>query len=326
MANVFISHSSLDKEFATRLSEDLREFGHDPWLDEWEIHVGDCIPTRISEGIEQAQYMVLVLTRSAVESEWVDREWKAKYWQEVESGSTSVLPVLLEDCELPPLIRSRRYADFRQNYATGLVRLMAAMGPVLPVGDNPNQALGPAANQELADLIRRSQSLSEQFSETVALSLSYAQRHGHQELAEFCSNELTGYASTLADSMTESMAGFRVIEGYVSFTEVNMQYIGWGGSVSNTWKYISNDPGHFAPHKLFIKHPISDIEKQARNAPPNTLMTMTRRHADLNPEVADPDTPVYIYARGDAMENVLQRIRSELTKKLVALLPGQVVL
>src|SRR5262245_52174870 len=101
MARLFISHSSRDKEFVRRLAADLQELGHEVWLDEWHVQVGDCIVTKLEHGVSEAQYVVVVMSRDAVQSGWVEREWKAKYWEEVERGQVSVLPVLLQDCEIP---------------------------------------------------------------------------------------------------------------------------------------------------------------------------------------------------------------------------------
>jgi hypothetical protein len=71
---VFISHSSKDKQFATWLSVDLANLGHDPWLDEWKIRAGESIPTKISEGIEQCDFIIVVLSENANSSNWVERE------------------------------------------------------------------------------------------------------------------------------------------------------------------------------------------------------------------------------------------------------------
>lgn len=62
MAKIFISYSSKDKVFATELANDLKELGHKPWLDQWEIKVGECIVSKIGEGVSQADYVVIVLT------------------------------------------------------------------------------------------------------------------------------------------------------------------------------------------------------------------------------------------------------------------------
>lgn len=133
MASLFLSHSSHDKEFARKLSADLRELGHQPWLDEWEIRVGDCIISAIETGIERADYVIIVLSRNSVASGWVEREWKSKYWQEIEDARTRVLPVLIEDCEIPVLLKTKKYADFRLNHSVGLASLAAGIVGSVPV-------------------------------------------------------------------------------------------------------------------------------------------------------------------------------------------------
>lgn len=128
-AKVFISHSSKDKQFAKWLSIDLANAGHRPWLDEWEIRAGDSIPTQIGVGIEDCDFVLLLLSKTSTSSHWVEREWQAKYWKEVEENKVMVIPVLVEDCKIPTLLQTKKYADFRQNYTDGLETLLASLLP-----------------------------------------------------------------------------------------------------------------------------------------------------------------------------------------------------
>jgi len=127
-SSIFISHSSHDTAEALRLAEDLKRAGLEVWLDEWEIGVGEHITQTVQEGLKKATYLAVWLTRTSVESGWVGREWQSKYGSEVQNGSTIVLPLLAEDCELPLLLNDKKYADFRQNYTKGLAELLRAVG------------------------------------------------------------------------------------------------------------------------------------------------------------------------------------------------------
>lgn len=124
---VFISHSSKDKAFAKWVGTDLKAAGHSPWLDEWSISIGESIPQKISEGIQGADFVIVVLSGNATLSRWVEREWHAKYWNEVESGSIQVLPILYQDCVVPELLKTKKYADFRNNYNDGLEDVLLAI-------------------------------------------------------------------------------------------------------------------------------------------------------------------------------------------------------
>jgi hypothetical protein len=124
---VFISHSSKNEQLARWISVDLASHGHLPWLDQWQIRVGDSIPSKISEGLDACDVVILLLSPHAVKSGWVEREWQAKYWDEVEAGRIMVLPALLEDCQLPTLLKTKKYADFRFDFNEGLSALSKAL-------------------------------------------------------------------------------------------------------------------------------------------------------------------------------------------------------
>lgn len=124
---VFISHSSKDKGFATWLGTDLKAAGHTPWFDTWDIRVGESIPEEISDGLQSADFVVVVLSEHAVSSRWVEREWHTKYWSEVELGRIQVLPVVLRDCDIPTLLKAKKYADFRESYNDGSEDVLLAI-------------------------------------------------------------------------------------------------------------------------------------------------------------------------------------------------------
>lgn len=130
-ARVFISHSSLDKGFVKGLAVDLSAKGHQPWVDEWEILAGESIPERIGSGIEGADFVLVVLSRSSVESKWVEQEWQTKYWTEVNERRIHVIPLLIDDCEIPTLLRPKKYVDFRDDYASALDLLAKSLGKLL---------------------------------------------------------------------------------------------------------------------------------------------------------------------------------------------------
>ena len=119
MASIFISHSSIDKGIARQIAEDLKHIGHKVWFDEWKIDVGQSIPSCIESGLEETDFVVVLLSDHAVKSNWVDREWKAAYGDEISRSRVTVLPVLLNQCRIPKLLETKKYADFTRAYAPG---------------------------------------------------------------------------------------------------------------------------------------------------------------------------------------------------------------
>lgn len=126
-ASVFISHSSEDKPFARWIAADLKASGHKPWLDEWEIKIGESIPAKISMGVKEADFVIVILSGNAINSNWVEKEWHNKYWDEVSSGNVYVLPILYKYCEVPELLKTKKYADFRNSYNDGLEDILSAI-------------------------------------------------------------------------------------------------------------------------------------------------------------------------------------------------------
>ncbi|MFH0794009.1 MAG: toll/interleukin-1 receptor domain-containing protein [bacterium] len=123
-ARVFISHSSRDKEFVRKLVGELEKQSLNVWFDEREIKVGDSIVGKISDGLKDSDYLVVVLSKASVASPWVREELNAALMEDISNKGCAVLPVLIEDCEIPPLLKPRLYADFRKDFDSGLRKLL----------------------------------------------------------------------------------------------------------------------------------------------------------------------------------------------------------
>jgi hypothetical protein len=318
VARIFISHSSADKVIARQLANDLRDLGHDPWLDEYAIRVGESIPDKIEKGLQDAEFVVVLLTPDAVRSGWVDREWKAKYWEEVSAGRVMVLPALVRDCEIPLLLKPKKYADLR-NYATGLVQLMGAINPVAPsmVGP-PSEFKVPPAADEVAQLLAKVQSRSAPLSQCLAEALQLAIKLNNQALQNLCHRELRGWD---ADTNPHDVPKYRKVEMFLSLSPINMNYMGFGGSASSALAYMQRTKD-FKPYSMVVGEPVSQIEARPPSDPDKGLLTVTLRWSDVQDNAPAPDARLYAYAPGDSYAEVLERIRTELTAHLLNLLPS----
>ena len=122
---VFICHSSRDKAFVRDLAERLGSAGVDTWLDELEIRIGDSIHERINEGLSRSDFLIVVLSKSSVASRWVREELNsAASLEKLSERGVFILPVLLEECDVPSLLLDRRYANFLEDPDTALQELI----------------------------------------------------------------------------------------------------------------------------------------------------------------------------------------------------------
>ncbi len=127
MANVFISHRGNDTQEAERLAEEIRNTGHQVWLDVWEISVGDSIIERMNAGLEGATYLVLCYSSSGVTSPWMSREWMATLARQLNGYGVKVLPVLLTGGVPPAILADVKYADLVTDWVNGVSELLQAI-------------------------------------------------------------------------------------------------------------------------------------------------------------------------------------------------------
>ena len=126
--NVFLCHASADKPFVRRVFADLSDSGFSPWLDEFEIKVGDSIVEKINDAMQDVGSIILFVSKESMRSDWVRREWSSTLARKLKNKNVRILPVLVEDCDMPSIIADIKYADFRRSYQSGLEELVNSLG------------------------------------------------------------------------------------------------------------------------------------------------------------------------------------------------------
>lgn len=128
-AKIFLSHSSKDKEFVRRLSNDLQSNDVPVWFDELELKVGDSLNQKIQEGINESGWLGIILSNNSIKSRWVEQELNAAFSKELEQKQVFILPILIEDCEMPIFLKDKLFADFRSDYQKGFDALIRRLVP-----------------------------------------------------------------------------------------------------------------------------------------------------------------------------------------------------
>jgi TIR domain len=117
--------------------------------------VGDSLVERIRRGIDDVEFVVAVISMNSISSRWVQHELDVAMNQEISGKRVKVLPVLLDDSDLPGFLLGKSYADFRRpdRYWLGLARLVARLD--LDLDPLPTPRLEPyVANTRDAHLMR----------------------------------------------------------------------------------------------------------------------------------------------------------------------------
>jgi hypothetical protein len=129
MSSVFLSHNSKDKPWVRMLSEKLTVDGVVVWLDEAEINIGDSLIEKISVGIQDMKFVAAVISKNSLSSSWVQKEISIAMSREVSGRKVTVLPLLIEKCELPASLSDKLYADFTDpdNFESEYLKLLKAI-------------------------------------------------------------------------------------------------------------------------------------------------------------------------------------------------------
>lgn len=113
---VFLSYSSFNKEMATWVATDLKMAGFQVWFDNWEIEGGHNIIDEIGKGIEKADALVMLVSKSYINSIMCKAEWNSYFMTKFKNQPNSIIPIILDDTIPPTILSSIRYLKISENF------------------------------------------------------------------------------------------------------------------------------------------------------------------------------------------------------------------
>lgn len=128
-ARVFLCHSSTDKATVRNLYRRLDEDGVAPWLDEEDLLPGEEWDHAIRRAVRESDFVAVCLSSaSTTRSGYVHKEIKEALdvADEQPEGTIFVIPVRLEECEVPSRLSHLHWVDLFVD--GGYARLLRALG------------------------------------------------------------------------------------------------------------------------------------------------------------------------------------------------------
>jgi len=122
MPKIFISHSWEDNEVSRKLAANLKRDGAEIWIDYEGVKAGDSFIKRMNEALDWCDTLILLWSKSAVNSKYVAREWEAAL-----ELDKRIIPCILDDTKRPPVLRSYHYINLK-NFEAGYKRLTRDLG------------------------------------------------------------------------------------------------------------------------------------------------------------------------------------------------------
>ena len=117
-APVFVSYSHRDKNRVDALVQKLRSKGVRV-MGDWDFGLGDSLLSHISASVSRSAYLLVALSKESVASSWVKKELEIAMNAELNGErDLKVLPVLIDDCDIPLFLRGTLHADLREESET----------------------------------------------------------------------------------------------------------------------------------------------------------------------------------------------------------------
>lgn len=146
--DAFISHASEDFEWCRELVAELKKAKLKVWFDERHVDYGGGIPIAINNGLQKSRRVVIVMTPEYFDSE---KDWtlaEASYALSVDPAGKRqfVIPILLRECNIPPLLQPIKHIDFRRNR-----NFKQSFGQLKSILKNTSSEIAPAALHQVKD-------------------------------------------------------------------------------------------------------------------------------------------------------------------------------
>lgn len=109
---VFLSYSHEDSSKVKIFAMFMSVYGFDVWIDEKNISSGNYYTTDILSGIHDSELYLVFLSHASLNSEWVGAEIDFAMHEKIKN-KLEIIPVLLEDIDVPVCLSNVDYLDAR---------------------------------------------------------------------------------------------------------------------------------------------------------------------------------------------------------------------
>ena len=125
---VFISHASQDTDISLLIATDLKRSKYNVWFDKWDINLGHSIPQAISDGLDSADALIIVLSNDYLRSAFCTDEWQS-YYMKFNFQRKPILIIIVDDSKPPTILASRKYHRMKSkdDYYDMLIDLKLAL-------------------------------------------------------------------------------------------------------------------------------------------------------------------------------------------------------
>lgn len=125
---LFISYSHEDVKIVKQFALQLSLCGFDLWMDEKNVSFGGYYTTQILKGIHEADIYVVFISQNSVQSNWIEAEIDFALREKIERKKLVVVPVRLDDADMPIPLSNIDYVDARFSVVTAADEMIDKFG------------------------------------------------------------------------------------------------------------------------------------------------------------------------------------------------------
>ncbi len=111
MADIFVSYTSADRDWAFWIGQELGKLDHMPRIHEWEIPGGGNIAAWMEERHEKADHILCVISEVYLTRPYSTWERLAAQWAAATTRPNFALPVFIDNCNAPTLLAQFKRCD-----------------------------------------------------------------------------------------------------------------------------------------------------------------------------------------------------------------------
>ena len=124
---IFISYSRQDIEVANIILDRLHQANFKPLNTPIESNSIDSIKTTIRNQIYSSDYFIILISQSALKSEWVKFEMEQVVSKEWSQREIIVLPIKIEPCNMPEYLKEFQWLDMSKNFELGMKKMIVQL-------------------------------------------------------------------------------------------------------------------------------------------------------------------------------------------------------
>jgi hypothetical protein len=152
--DIFLSYSDNDRSWARSLFTALTKEGYKVFFDKEAVKSSDNLWEKIYSGLSSSRYIVFVISKNGISSDWEQMEVIAQIWFELLEKKKKSFIISLSDSRIPALIKSSKHINGQED--TDVDDIVDELSSLVKPEKKSKGSAKKLSGQELIDFVQKS--------------------------------------------------------------------------------------------------------------------------------------------------------------------------